>query len=287
MARFYSTFDNSTNAGLEGNRYERKTFTGDGVVLRQNLIDERAALSAAIYAQLDAANRNGTLGRVFPQGSFTLDGTNLSWTNIFTNGAAVWPSDPSIRPTAPITTGNSTPVSPSDGGAVAQSLYTAATAALGAVLAAIDGGGPNGRLGRNAWRTLASLYHDHALTFFAWDDFTPGTPQNFVNGPNVVTGNSGTPASVDMGFGWGWEFEGDKLATIRIQGTISNGTFSLPFSEVFNALPGGATITVTGITAGGIYTIAGEARFFDQGNVNFPGAPVNFSFPSAFTVVEA
>lgn len=286
MARFYATFDNSTLSGLEGNRYERKAFT-DGATLKQAIIDERAALSAAIYGQLTEGNRNGTIGRVLPQGSFSIANGDLSWSNIYTNAAAEWPADPSVRPTTAITTANSTVVSPSDGGVVSASLYTAATTALGNALAGIAGGGPNGRPGLNAWRTLASLWHDHSLTYFAWDDFTPGTPQSVTNGPNVVTGNSGTPASVAMDFGWGYEFEHDRNGTIVISGTVSNGSLTLPFSQAVNATPSGTTITVTGLNEGGNYTIAGTAQFFDPTINTHGGVAATLNFPAAFTVVAA
>jgi hypothetical protein len=159
--------------------------------------------------------------------------------------------------------------------------------ALGNALAGITGGGPNGRPGLNAWRTLASLWHDHALTYFAWDDFTPGTPQNFTNGPNVVTGNSGTPASVAMDFGWQPEYQNDLNGTIVLSGTISNGSLTLPFSKTVNVSTGGTTVTVTNITSGGNYTIAGTAQFFD-GTINtHGGVPFTMNYVAAFNVVEA
>lgn len=287
MARFYATFDNSTESGLEGNRYERKAFT-NGAALKQDILDTRAALSAAIYGQMDAANRNGSIGRVIPANAISLDGTNLSFGNVYTNTAAVWPSDPSVRPTTAITTANSTPVSPTDGGVVSQALYTNATAALGAALAGIAGGGPNGRIGLNAWRTLASLWHDHALTYLAWDDFTPGTPQNFTNANNVVTGNSGTPAQVSMEFGWLKEYEADLLGTIVVSGTITNNAgFTKAFSATVNANLGGTTIVVTDITAGGTFDIIASAQFFDGTIATHGGTPATATFFGAFTVVEA
>lgn len=284
MARFYASFDNSQQTALESNKFERKDFT-NGSTLKAALISARSALSAGFYGAIESVNENGTLGITVPQGTFTNDGTNISFTNLYTNSGAVWPSDPSVRPTAPITAGNSTPVSPTDGGSFTASLYTDATTALGNALAGIDGGGPNGRIGLNAWRTLASLWHDHDLTYFAWDDFTPGTPQTVQNISNVVTGTSGTPAQVVMTFAWVEEYEADAVGGITFSGTITNNAgFTKAFSQNASGGAGVIAITVTGIDAPGTFDIAGTATFQDPTiNTHF-GVPATLSFFNAFTV---
>ena len=195
MARFYASFDNSTIAAMEAatpsKRYNRKPMSS-GATLKANLIAARDALSAAVYAQLDAGNRRGDTGLVIPEDGFTRSGGNLSWPNLYTNAGAIWQADPSIRPTAPIMVADSTPKSPVDGGAVSETLYTDAVAALEAILTNV---GLRTRPGLNPWRTLASLHLDHATTYIAWDDFTPGEVQG-LNGVGVG-GASGYAVNIE------------------------------------------------------------------------------------------
>lgn len=284
MARFYATFDNSTVSGLESDKYERKTYT-NGSTLKTALVNARAALSSGFYATINPQNRDGSLGIVVPAGTFTNDGTNISFGNLYTNPQAAWPSNPAVRPTAPITVGGSTPVSPTDPGVFTASLYTDAQTALGNALAGIAGGGPNGRIGLNAWRTLASLYHDHALTYFAWDDFTSGTPQTVQNTGNVVTGTATGGASVAMSFSWLKEYEADTLGTIEFDGVITGpNVFVKPFSGIANASTGTITITVTDIDEAGLYDITGTATFYDSVITTHGGTPATLSFLDAFTI---
>ena len=287
MARFYASFDNSTKSALESDKFERKTYT-DGSTLKTALINARAALSAGFYAVIEPGNRNGANGIVLPQGTFTNDGTNISFTNLYTNPNAVWPSNPQTRPTEPILASSpgSAPVSPTDGGAFTASLYTDAQTALGNALAGIADGGPNGRLGLNAWRTLASLWHDHDLTYFAWDDFTPGTPQSLQNTGNVVTGTAtGGNGAVAMTFSWLKEYEADTLGTIEFSGDIIGpNVFTKPFSGIANASTGTITINVTDIDESGLFDIVGTATFYDSVIVSHAGTPATINFTDAFTI---
>lgn len=289
MARFYASFDNSTKSALESDKFERKTYT-NGSTLKTALVNARAALSAGFYAVIESVNRNGANGIVLPQGTFTNDGTNISFTNLYTNPNAVWPSNPQTRPTEPILASSpgSAPVSPTDGGAFTASLYTDAQTALGNALAGIAGGGPNGRIGLNAWRTLASLWHDHDLTYFAWDDFTPGTPQSLQNTGNVVTGTSGSPASVAMTFSWLKEYEADTLGGITFDGYITNNAgFTKTFTQNASGGAGVITITVTDIDNAGTFDIIGTATFYDVTINTHGGTPATINFTNAFTVTAS
>jgi hypothetical protein len=217
MARFYATFDNLDVTALGDAYYQRKAFT-NGTTLRNALISARSALSSAVYGKLDAVNRNGAAGVYWPVGSFSIGGGNLSWTTISKTSGAEWPSDPSVRPTAPLTGGTTV----SDGGSVESSLYTDCTTALGNAFAGIADGGPYARLGVNAWRTLASIWHDHALTYFAWDDFTPGQPGS------VAINVSTTQVIVSWPVSNNYEFPADVLANVSVSyvGTINGVSVS-------------------------------------------------------------
>jgi hypothetical protein len=242
MARWYATFDNTTNAGLETSYYERVAISG-GSTLKANLLSARSALSAAVLAQLTTANQNGASGIVVPTDVITRGGGNLSWTNVYTNAAAIWPSDPSVRPTTQILSSNSTPVSPTDGGTITDSLYTTGVTALESCFTAMTGGGPRARLGVNPWRTLASIYHDHALTYLAWDDYTPGQPM-------ALTINvSNTLVIVQWPIGGSYEFPADVLASVTatfggtIGGVFYSGNLTVAAGSSQAQIPIGASVT--------------------------------------------
>jgi hypothetical protein len=194
-----------------------------------------------------------------------------------------------VRPTEQILTGSSgtNPVSPTDGGSISASLYTDAATALGNALAGIADGGPYGRLGLNQWRTLASLWHDGDLSYFAWDDFTPGAPQNVANPSNSVSGSGGAgTGQVIITLDWDEEFPADLDGRFVVaDGLITGpGTFSKGFSIDTNAITGTATATVTDIEEAGLYTITGTAQFFDYTITTHGGVGVPFTFTDAFTI---
>lgn len=265
MARFYATFDNSTVSGLEAasgaNFYNRKAFT-NGSTLKTALVNARSALSSAFYAQINAGNRDGSLGITVPQGTFTNDGTNISFTNIYTNSGAVWPSDPRVRPTAPITAANSTPVSPTDGGSFTASLYSDATTALGNALAGIASGGPNGRLGFNAWRTLASLWHDHSLTYLAWDDFTPGSVVNLAASWIGDASNFAINANWDA-----YEYTNDQnpAGKIRLEFDLASTTGGTSYNYDTGQItpPTSTTVQWQATPVAGSYLLTIYARLYD------------------------
>jgi hypothetical protein len=215
MARFYAAFDNEGITALEAinasNCYQRVAIS-NGSTLKSALVSTRSALSSAALAQMDAANRDGSLGIVVPRDAVTRSGGNYSWSNLYTNSGAVWPSDPRIRPTSEILIAGSTPVSPTDAGTIDESLYTNAQTAVENVLSAMTGGGPRGRIGLNPFRTMASIWHDHDLTFFAWDDFTPGA----VIGLNASSIGGATDLQVII-FWTNYEYPNDQNPNSRLK----------------------------------------------------------------------
>jgi hypothetical protein len=209
MARWYASFDNSTVSGREAaasDGYYERVAISNGSTLRAALISTRAALSAAAYAQINSGNQDGTLGIVVPTDVVTRGGGNYSWTNLYQNVAAEWPSDPRVRPTAQIlsTDPASSAVSPTDAGTISDTLYTDAQTALENCFTAMTGGGPRGRIGLNPWRTLASIFHDHGLNYLAWDDFTPGAVQGL-----TVNWLGATPDIFTVELRWSWQFPND------------------------------------------------------------------------------
>ena len=226
MARYYARFDHGylTASGQlgetsSGNYFERRVI-GSATSSNAVLVAARLALSDAMAAQLDGANRNPDQGPIIPQSNtartvdnITRSGGNLSWVNVYkttTIPGVVPPVDFRTRPTGSIYTddGNLTAASPADGGSISDTLYTNATDAVYNVITSIkktksgltpiappytEDGSPYTRLGTTPSRTLHSLWHDRNLDYFAWDDFTPGYPQALTNKFPTA---SGVPSSI-------------------------------------------------------------------------------------------
>jgi len=232
MARWYASFTNTDVTAVQDLLYERVAIS-NGSTLKDALVSTRQALSDAAYAVMNAGNRDGSLGIVVPTDVVTRAAGNYSWSNLYTNTGAVWPSDPRVRPTAQILstdTVNVLPVSPTDAGTISDTDYTNAQTALENCFTAMTGGGPRGRIGQSPWRTLASIFHDHALTYLAWDDFTPGTVQSF-----TVTGLGGTTNFV-AALTWGsWQFPNDantgNTVDIAVTLTRTDGGGSQTYTE--------------------------------------------------------
>jgi hypothetical protein len=140
-----------------------------GAGLKADLITQRAALDSAVRPQLTSVNNDGTRGTVVPSDALVRGGTDTT-ADLYTNPDAVYNSDPSIRPTADITVAGSTPVSPANPLTIPNSTLDAARSAVNA---AVTAAGVYSRLGVDAAKTLRSLYLDLAMTYFAWDSFTP------------------------------------------------------------------------------------------------------------------
>ena len=219
--------DNSTNSSIEqtsGNNYYQRLAITNGTALRSALVTARDALSAAMYAQLNAANQDGSLGVTVPTDGFTIGGGTLSGTNVYTNAQAVWQSDPravktSVSTVTNITVANSVAVSPADPYSISSTLYTDATTAVQNVLNGIaapsgfTGNGPYARLGQYPWRTLASIWNDHPLTLIAWDDYSPGAPSTYT--PTQPASQSRTlPLTITLP--WDWQFVADRAGNAII-----------------------------------------------------------------------
>ena len=177
-----------------------------------------------MYAQLNAANQDGSLGVTVPTDGFTIGGGTLSGTNVYTNAQAVWQSDPravktSVSTVTNITVANSVAVSPADPYSISSTLYTDATTAVQNVLNGIaapsgfTGNGPYARLGQYPWRTLASIWNDHPLTLIAWDDYSPGAPSTYT--PTQPASQSRTlPLTITLP--WDWQFVADRAGNAII-----------------------------------------------------------------------
>ena len=243
MARIYARFDHGTTPALEalttGNFYDRRVIgaTTSSATLRAGLIASRSILSNAVYSQLDDVNKNGNLGVIIPSDVITIGGGNLSFSNVYTSSIAgvVWPSDPRTRPTQSITssTAGVGPASPVDSGTILATYYTNAANGVSDVLTnyildqrfSYINCGPYTRLGNTPDRTLLSIWHDHDLQYFAWDDFTPGTPLNFdLNIPEAIAGTPETlyvenSDTFHVVFTWLPEYTSDRAGSAVINAT--------------------------------------------------------------------
>jgi hypothetical protein len=225
MARFYAHYQNTTVSALEAssgtNYYDRRAVnTTNAATARTNLLGARDTLSAQFYADIaTASNKNGNLGIVVPTDAMTNNGTTVSGSNIYTDTtptpAALWQSDPRTRPTAQILIAN-TESTIVDAWDVTTLAYNDCLTYRGDYMTAITGGSPYTRLGTNPWRTLASMWHDHDMTYFAWDDYTPGQPTS-------VTISGVSTAVVKVTGLNNYEFRADALADIEVNvtGTIN------------------------------------------------------------------
>jgi len=263
MARFYVTFDNSSNATLDGTSttysFDRLAYPSSpnpGPGLKTALINARAALSTQFYGQIADANKDGTLGITVPTDGYTVSSGNLSGTNLYTNTEAVYNSDLRDRPQPPITVSNSTAVSPADAWTIAESYYTDCNTAFQNAMSAVLGlqsqpaGGIYGRLNSTTSpvadkdRTLRALWHDQGMTYFAWDDYTPGRPTSIA--VNVSTTNV-----IVTGIN-NYEFSMDRHASIYVSyaGRIIKG--GTPYS-----VSGNTTVSAGGTQAAMAHGITG------------------------------
>lgn len=193
MARWYAAFGHSSIPTQETDRYANPRFIGAnstaGNQLKSDLISARLALSNAVYAQLETANINGALNVTIPRDVITLDGSNLSWTNLYTTASAAWQSDPSVRLNTReilVSQGNANLVAldPADPGTISRTTYDTATSVLSSIMSEIrqtgslsTGFGPYAVPGLNLSRTIFSIFIPPSIDFVGWDDFTPGQIQ--------------------------------------------------------------------------------------------------------------
>lgn len=261
MARFYFTFNNTSNGTLDGTSstysFDRLTIT-NGSTHKTAVLNARAALSSQIYSQIENVNKNGTLGITVPTDGYTISSGNIAGTNLYTNTEAVYNSDTRDRPAPPITVSNSTAVSPADPWSVGEVYYTDCTTAVNNMMAAVGGfqsqptGGVYGRINSttspvsSATNTLRTLWHDSDMNYFAWDDYTPGRPISIA--VNVSTTNV-----IVTGIN-NYEFSMDRHATIYVSyaGRIIKG--GTPYSVSGNTTMAAGSVEaamahgITGLT---------------------------------------
>jgi hypothetical protein len=227
MARFYATFDQTQVSALtEPNEYfEPCTVlqsSASAALLRDGLISSRSALSANLYTDafgIEAVNRSGAQGTIIPADVITTTvGTSpsvsMSFSAVYTASTSAGglvgiriPSDYRNRPTASILStfdanllGRPLPID--SGSNRDYNLFLSASNAVSTVLTSIKTGsnvnrGPYERLGNTPSRTLHSIWHDTNVQYFAWDDFTPGTPSS-TSGSLINPGSTNFALQLDQ-----------------------------------------------------------------------------------------
>jgi hypothetical protein len=301
MARFYARFDQGTDATLEGTGltdyfFTKRTISGtsaSAALLRDGLIASRSALSADVYEDLPASYENGGLGTIIPSAVITTDSsTYVSWSNAYTASVSnppapgiIIPADYRTRPTSSIIV-DSRIGGPTGSGGVSYSVYTAATNAVAAVLNAFSNGqSPLTAInqGNNSSRTLHSIWHDPSLQYFAYDNFTPGTPQALT--ANVVaTATSVSSSTVTVYFSASYEYLNDinMNGSASISATLRDVAGD-PFSPAENlsvVVPISSLTTVNSTTRAYVWnagTIIENSTLNNGGNLTY----VSWSFIDA------
>jgi hypothetical protein len=289
MARFYARFDGGTESNLEPNAdyFNKLRVSGNsasGALYRNGLIASRSALSADVYADLDAVNKNGNIGTYFPQetspGPFSSDyATFASWSSAYTssiegikipttNTYGIGDVNYSKRPTASVAYNNSgvAQTTPIDPVGVSYITYYSASSAVRAVLDVIQTTSsvsqtPYTRPGTVPSRTIHSVFNDPGLNYFAWDDFTPGQPTATMDIDGLNKGTTppeiypgGTPVNTDLVIKLsisGWEYINDYNP---------NGTIGLNMTvDTSQSNDGLASLQLNGGAHGGPLTIGSDS----------------------------
>lgn len=270
MARFYAPFDPEyTNSTLENTfNYNRRWIAGgasaSSATQRNGLITSRSVLSGQVLSQLDAANTfvTSTRGIIVPSDGITFGGGNMSWNNVYSGSlrGLKYESDPSVRISQSISINDTSligGVSPADSVSILQGYYYSASAAVNETVrlvifsgsASLTLGGPYDRVGNYPSRTLHSLYHDYQLTYFAWDDFTPGTPRSTILAtPANISNEYYYTNPFNISLGWSstnYEFKNDALARPVVKLEMISESVSGP-------------VTVT--SSGDMLLLAGESN---------------------------
>jgi len=203
MARYFTSFDGNRPEVVDGGftfdllpTYDQLLMQGtsqERTNLRNGLLASRSALAADVYEELDPPNRDGGKGIYFPPDTFITTNNLLYTASAYTSsvsGIVIPPPnlgafralDFEVRPTASILKNSSlvTPTVPLDSSSFSSILYISASEAVSRVLSlntsVIGQGGMYALPGNFPDRTFHSAWHDPDVTFFAWDNFTPGTP---------------------------------------------------------------------------------------------------------------
>jgi hypothetical protein len=314
MARFYGKFDSGSGGWvteIENNFFARSRIGADsasGASLRNGLIASRSALSVDIYEDLDANNKDGSKGIYFPpdSGPFsTNSSTFVSWSTAYTssvNGIRTPTTNSygsptvvnySLRPTASILSTQTTlvgPSNPTDPVGASYTTYVNASAAVTAVLNAIQRGStvsptfttPFTRLGNFPSRTLHSIWHDPNLQYFAWDDFTPGTPQSV----GAAAQQQGNAVTIDISWNPG-EFPNDANGTVLITGTITRQGGGVTPVDLYVELPASPTTYTWNagtFTTAGTYDLTLTLSFGDPIIPESRGGLANYTELGAFAV---
>jgi hypothetical protein len=284
MARFISILSGS-NPNLAN--HDTRAIS-NGTTLRNGLIASRSALSTDIYAELFDINKNGARGVFFPVDLISTTAVAGQITgSVYTSSRAgiVIPSDYSIRPTASVLSTDAFSVvsNPLNRASASLVSYQSASKAVKDVLDSITGGGPYGRIGLNPSRTLHTIYYDPETRYFAWDDFTPGTPnptgvtvQNLTytdgmtSNNNVIYLESGTD-TLRLTASWGVEFQADSLGTTTVNFTLADESTSdalfISAGTVNNAVRATYTIPANNFTrysnTQGLIQATYQVRFSD------------------------
>jgi len=203
MARFYARFDSGSESALDNDYFDRRRIGADsasGALLKLGLINSRSAVSDDVYDDLNSQFRSFASGTYFPPDASTFPtSTLISWSTAYTSsvlgirapvaadntygGTSVL--NYSRRPTGSVLSTQTTltgPTNPLDPVQLNYNVYLSASNAVAATLNVIQSGSganlqtPTTRTSNNLSRTLHSLWHNPTLDYFAWDDFTPGTP---------------------------------------------------------------------------------------------------------------
>jgi hypothetical protein len=202
MARYFTSFDGNRPQVVDGGNtfdllptYDQLMMLGtsqERTNLRDGLISSRSALAEDVYEELDFPNRDGGKGIYFPPDTF-ITASTIYTASAYTSsvpGIVIPPPnlgafralDFEVRPTASILSNSSlvTPTVPLDSASFSSILYFSASQAASRVLSlntsVIGQGGIYVTPGNFPDRTFHSAWHDPDVTFFAWDTFTPGTP---------------------------------------------------------------------------------------------------------------
>ncbi len=241
MARFYARFDSGSESTLDNDYFDRRRIGADsasGALLKIGLISSRSAVSADVYDDLDSQFRSFASGTYFPPDASTFPtSTLISWSTAYTSSVLGIKSmaaadntyggttvlNYSRRPTGSVLSTQTTltgPTNPLDPVQLNYNVYLSASNAVAATLNVIQSGSganlqtPTTRTSNNLSRTLHSLWHNPTLDYFAWDDFTPGTPVLF---STPINAGGGIPC---VGSSGGYTYS----PTIRFfyQGTYKN-----------------------------------------------------------------
>lgn len=274
MARFYATFDHSAITALDNDYFGRGKVTSsptNGGYLKTGLISSRSALSSDMYVDtngIENINRDGSRGVYIPSDIISISGVAPSQTfgwspSLYTASTStgglqgiITPADYRTRPTASILTEYKTAfptqfgtVTPADSGTGRNyNLYLSASNGVYAALTNLVSGsgntvvGPYTRKGISESRTLHSIWHDADMTYFAWDDFTPGTPSGLnavVQGDRaesitVIDGSSTTynlynvklveeSDSITIRAGWSTQYLSDLTGSKHFTGSVTIG----------------------------------------------------------------